>query len=113
MNSRSSDVLGTSAASSGSKRPSARTLVSLSAVENGFVSASMPVAVINGVEQMKVSVSVSEALVPKLGIGDEVDVSVSAVDANFTGTVRSVEKTANLQTKLYAVTVSVPRKRAA
>ncbi|MBC8535833.1 efflux RND transporter periplasmic adaptor subunit [Feifania hominis] len=88
--------------------PVSGTLVSLSAVENGFVSASMPVAVINGVEQMKVSVSVSEALVPKLGIGDEVDVSVSAVDANFTGTVRSVEKTANLQTKLYAVTVSVP-----
>lgn len=88
--------------------PVSGTLVSLSAVEDGFVSPSMPVAVIDGVNQMKVSVSVSEALVPKLAIGDEVDVSVSAVNAAFTGTIRAVEKTANMQTKLYAVTISVP-----
>lgn len=88
--------------------PVSGTLVSLSAVENSFVSASMPVAVIDGPEQMKITVSVSEALVPKLAIGDEADVSVSAVDASFTGTIRSVEKTANMQTKLYTVTLSVP-----
>lgn len=88
--------------------PASGTLVSLSAVENGFVSPSMPVAVIDGVDQMKVQVSVSEALVPKLAIGDEVDVSVTAVDTAFVGTIRSVEKTANMQTKLYTVTISVP-----
>ena len=88
--------------------PVSGTLVSLSAVENSFVSASMPVAVIDGPEQMKITVSVSEALVPKLAIGDEADVSVTAVDATFTGTIRSVEKTANMQTKLYNVTLSVP-----
>lgn len=88
--------------------PASGTVVSLSAVENGFVSPSMPVAVIDGVDQMKVSVSVSEALVPKLVIGDEVDVSVSAVDTAFTGTIRTVEKAADVQTKLYTVTVSVP-----
>lgn len=88
--------------------PVSGTLVSLSAVENSFVSASMPVAVIDGPEQMKITVSVSEALVPKLAIGDEADVSVTAVDASFTGTIRSVEKTANMQTKLYNVTLSVP-----
>ena len=84
------------------------TLVSLTAVENGFVSSSMPVAVIDGVDQMKITVSVSESLVPKLAIGDEVDVTVSSAGAAFTGTIRSVEKTANMQTKLYAVVVSVP-----
>ena len=88
--------------------PISGTLVSLSAVENGMVSPSMPVAVIDGVDQMKITVSVSEALVPKLAIGDEVDVSVSAVGACFTGTVRAVEQAANAQTKLYNVTVSVP-----
>ena len=88
--------------------PASGTLVSLSAVENGFVSPSMPVAVIDGVDQMKVQVSVSEALVPKLAIGDEADVSVSAVEASFVGTIRSVEQTANMQTKLYTVTLSVP-----
>lgn len=88
--------------------PVSGTLVSLSATENGYVSASMPVAVINGAEQMKITVSVSEALVPKLAIGDQADVAVSAAGAQFSGTVRSVEKTANMQTQLYTVTISVP-----
>ena len=88
--------------------PASGTLVSLSAVENGYVSPSMPVAVIDGAEQMKVQVSVSEALVPKLAIGDEADVSVTAVEASFVGTIRSVEQAANMQTKLYTVTLSVP-----
>ncbi|MGI5963955.1 MAG: efflux RND transporter periplasmic adaptor subunit [Lawsonibacter sp.] len=88
--------------------PISGTLVSLSAVEDAFVSASAPVAVIDGVDQMKVTVSVSEALVPKLNIGDEVEVTVSAVNQNFIGTIRAVEQAANPQTKLYEVTVSVP-----
>ena len=89
--------------------PASGTLVSLSAVENGYVSASSPVAVIDGVDQMKVAVSVSEALVPKLAAGDPVDVTVSALNLSFVGTIRTVEKAANMQTKLYTVTVSVPR----
>lgn len=88
--------------------PVSGTLVSLSATENGYVSASMPVAVINGAEQMKITVSVSEALVPKLAIGDQADVAVSAAGTQFSGTVRSVEKAANMQTQLYTVTLSVP-----
>lgn len=88
--------------------PTAGTLVSLNAVENAFVSPSMPVAVIDGPEQMKVSVSVSEALVPKLAIGDEAEVTVSAIDTTFTAQIRAVEQTANVQTKLYTVTLSVP-----
>lgn len=88
--------------------PISGTLVSLNAEENAFVSPSMPVAVIDGVDQMKISVSVSEALVPKLTIGDSVDVTVSAAGQTFTGTIRSVEQAANAQTKLYTITVSVP-----
>ncbi len=88
--------------------PVSGTLVSLTAAENGYISASMPVAVIDGAEEMTVTAAVSESLVPKLTIGDEVDVTVSAVNAAFTGTISSVEKTANMQTKLYTVTVSVP-----
>ena len=88
--------------------PISGTLVTLNAEENAFVSPSMPVAVIDGVDQMKISVSVSEALVPKLTIGDSVDVTVSAADQTFAGSIRSVEQAANAQTKLYTVTVSVP-----
>ena len=55
----------------------------MSAVENSFISNSMPLAVIDGVDQMKVTVSVSESLVPKLSIGDTADVTVSAADQSF------------------------------
>ena len=82
--------------------PISGTLVSMNAVENSMISTSMPVAVIDGVDQMKVTVSVSEALVPKLTIGD------SAAGKSFVGTIRSVDRAANLQTKLYTVTLSVP-----
>ena len=83
-------------------------LASLTASEGGMVSPSYAVAVIDGAEQMKVTVMVSEALVPKLAIGDTVTVRVSAADAEFEGVIRSVEKTANQMTKLYTVTVTVP-----
>ena len=76
-------------------------LASLTASEGGMVSP-------DGAEQMKVTVMVSEALVPKLAIGDTVTVRVSAADAEFDGVIRSVEKTANQVTKLYTVTVTVP-----
>lgn len=88
--------------------PMAGTLVTMSAVENSFISNSMPLAVIDGPDQMKVSVSVSEALVPKIAIGAEADVYVSAVDKRFTAVIRSVEQAANLQTRLYTVTLTVP-----
>ena len=88
--------------------PASGVITSLSAVEDSYVTASMPVAVIDGADVMKVSVSVSEALLPKLAVGDEVDVTVSALDTSFVGAIRSIEQSANVQTKLYAVTVSVP-----
>ena len=88
--------------------PVSGVVASLTAVENGFVSSSMPVAVIDGADQMKVSVMVSESLVPKLVIGAEADVVISAANAAFLATIRSVEKTANMQTKLYTVTLTVP-----
>ncbi len=88
--------------------PADGVLASLTASEGSLVSPNYAVAVIDGAEQMKVSVMVSEALVPKIAIGDTVKVNVNAADASFDGTVRSVEKAANMQTKLYTVTVAVP-----
>lgn len=88
--------------------PMAGTLATMNAVENAYISNSMPLAVIDGADQMKVTVSVSEALVPKLSAGDIADVSVSAADAAFEATIRSVERSANMQTKLYTVVLTVP-----
>lgn len=88
--------------------PQAGTLVTMNAVENSFISNAMPLAVIDGADQMKVTVSVSETLVPKIAAGDSADVYVSAIDQSFTATIRSVERAANVQTKLYTVTLAVP-----
>ena len=88
--------------------PMSGTLATMNAVENSFISNSLPLAVIDGADQMKITASVSEALVPQLAIGDTADVYVSAIDASFAATIRSVERSANLQTQLYNVTLAVP-----
>ncbi|WP_160665185.1 efflux RND transporter periplasmic adaptor subunit [Colidextribacter sp. OB.20] len=87
--------------------PIAGTVVTLNASEGGFISASAPVAVIDGVDRMEVAVSVSEALVPKLARGDEADVSISSLGVNVVGTIKSIDLAASMQTKLYNVTVSI------
>ena len=88
--------------------PVSGVITSLSAVKDSYVAPSMPVAVIDGADQMKVSVSVSEALIPKLAVGSEADITISALSASFTGEIRTVEQSANPQTRLYTVTLSVP-----
>lgn len=88
--------------------PVSGTLVTLNAVENGFVTTSMPVAVVDGADQMKIAVGVAETLVPKLSIGDRVSVSVTSAGKEFVGTIRSVDQTANMQTRLYTVIINVP-----
>ena len=88
--------------------PQSGTLVTMNAVEGSYISNSMPLVVIDGADQMKVTASVSEALVPKLTVGDKAEVSVSAADATFTAPLRSVERAASMQTKLYTVVLTVP-----
>ena len=88
--------------------PQSGTLVTMNATEGSYISNSMPLVVIDGAEQMKVTASVSEALVPKIAAGDSADVTVSAANKAFTATIRSVERAANMQTKLYTVVLTVP-----
>ena len=88
--------------------PQSGTLVTMNATEGGYISNSMPLIVIDGAEQMKVTASVSEALVPKISAGDSADVTVGAANQKFTAVVRSVERAANMQTKLYNVVLTVP-----
>ena len=87
--------------------PISGTLVTFNAVENSYVSNAMPLAVIHGETEMKVTASVSEALAPKLTIGDSADVYVSALDLTMSAVIRSVERAANAQTRLYAVTLTL------
>ena len=88
--------------------PISGTLTTMNASEGSFTSGSMPLAVIRGGDQMKITTSVSEALVPQLAIGDAADIYVSSIDASFAATIRSVERSANMQTQLYTVVLTVP-----
>ena len=88
--------------------PISGTILSLNAAEGSYVGPTAPVAVIDGVDRLEIAVSISEALVPKLAVGDEVDVAISALNANFVGTIKQIERAANMQTKLYNVTISIP-----
>lgn len=84
------------------------TLVTMNATENNYVSNAMPVAVVHGNDAMKITVSVSEVLVPFLNAGDVADVYVSSADVEFPATIRSVERAANMQTRLYTVVLDAP-----
>lgn len=88
--------------------PVSGTILSLNAVEGGYVSTAAPVAVIDGVEQLKLVVQVSEALMPKLSAGDAADVTVSAIGQAFEAPIRSIDRSANPQTRLYTVTLALP-----
>ncbi len=87
--------------------PVSGTVIALNAAEGSYVGPTAPVAVIEGVDQLEVAVSVSEALVPKLAEGDEVDITITALDRTLVGAIRKIEATANMQTKLYSVNISI------
>ena len=88
--------------------PISGTLSTLNVSEGSFASTSLPVAVITGAEQMKITAVVSEALVLQIAQGDEAEVYVSSVDQTFTATIRSVDRSPNYQTQLYTVVLTVP-----
>ncbi len=88
--------------------PVAGTVSTLTAVESSFISAAYPVAVIQGAEQMKITVYVSEALIPTLHVGDVADVAIATAGVSFQSEIRSVDRSANPQMGLYGVTLSVP-----
>ena len=88
--------------------PVSGTLVSMSATENGYVSNTTPVAIIDSNETRKVAVMVSEALVSQIHLGDAAQVAIGAAGQSITGTVSSVDRSPNYQTKLYTVYLTLP-----
>lgn len=88
--------------------PIAGTVVSLTAVKNGFVSPSAPVASIESTANMEIQVGVAESLVGKLQKGSQVSVTVDAAQASFQGTIQNLVSSPNATTHLYPVTIQVP-----
>ena len=83
-------------------------VISVSARNGNYLSSNIPVAVIQGGGHNEVSLFISESLLPKLSVGSSVQVSVPSAEKLFTGTIQSIDQNANIQTKLYAVSVLVP-----
>ena len=72
------------------------------------LSGEYPVAVLLSGGQMKATAYVSESLVPRLKVGSEALVKLSAIGAEAKGTIRSVSDEPNQQTRLYVVSVELP-----
>lgn len=72
------------------------------------LSGEYPVALLTSGGQMKVTSYVSESLVPRLSVGGEALVKLSAIGAEAKGTIRSVSEEPNQQTRLYVVSVDLP-----
>ena len=88
--------------------PISGNIVSLSAMEDGFLSPGAPVVTIDSTTDMEIQVGVSEALVGKLQTGGVVSVRVDSANKEFQGTIASIDKAANATTHLYSVSIKVP-----
>lgn len=88
--------------------PISGTVLSLSAMENGFVSPSAPVVTIDSTTDMEIQVGVSEALIGKIEVGGRVSVHVDSANQTFQSTISSLSRASNANTHLYAVAVKVP-----
>lgn len=91
------------------KSPINGTVVSIAVGRDSYVSAGMPVAVIESTEDIKIGLSVSENLLPKLKVGDAAQVKVSALGQSFEGEIQDISKTLNPSNRLYTVNLSVPK----
>ena len=88
--------------------PISGTVVSLNAFKNGFTSPGAPMATIESTADREISAAISESLVSKLSSGSPVHITVDAANADFQGTIDSIDNAANPATHLYGVTIKIP-----
>ena len=80
----------------------------LSAESGGFASPQAPMAIIAEDAHVLVTAHVSETLLPYLAVGDEVGVGIASLNQESSiGTIKEISISANPQTKLYAVDISI------
>lgn len=88
--------------------PMSGTVIALNAYKNSFASPGTPMVTIESTDDREISVSVSEALMPKIKEGDLVGVKVDSAGADFQGTITSIDGSASPSTHLYGVKVAIP-----
>lgn len=84
------------------------TVTAVNVEVGGYAAMSMSAATISEDGFRQVKVSVSEALLPKLALGDRVRVGVGSTGHDFDAQISQIAPSANAQTKLYAVTIDIP-----
>ncbi|MGM0555857.1 MAG: efflux RND transporter periplasmic adaptor subunit [Myxococcota bacterium] len=96
------------AASKGGVRSPVSGFVHRKMVEEGeFVSPGAPVATIVGMDELKVIANVPESRLKFVEEGDQVDVTIPAVDTDFSGTIHRIGLDAIAPTRTYPVEVRV------
>jgi len=76
--------------------------------ENNYASNAQPAMVIQNMDTIIVSASVTESLVSKIAVGDKVTVTIDALDnAEFAGTIDTLSTSADQRTLLFPMTVKV------
>ncbi len=89
--------------------PVSGVIVTLNADAGSYCSPSYPVATIADSSSLQVNVAVSEALLPKLSVGQNCLVTIGAVsDKTWTGTVKSISPSPNPVTNLYDLEIRLP-----
>jgi len=79
--------------------------------ENNFASNASPVMILQNMDTITVSANVTETLVPKLSIGDKVEVTIKALEGKvFQGTIKTLSTAADARTLLFPLTVEVDNK---
>ncbi len=89
--------------------PVSGTIVTLNADVGSYCSPSYPVATIADSSVLQVNVAVSEALLPKLSVGQSCTVTIGAVsDRTWNGTIKSISPSPNPVTNLYDLEIRLP-----
>ncbi len=89
--------------------PVSGTIVTLNADVGSYCSPSYPVATIADSSMLKVDVAVSEALLPKLAVGQNCTVTIGAIsDKTWNGTIKSISPSPNPITNLYDLEIRLP-----
>lgn len=86
-------------------------ITSSTVTEKNYASSAQPAMVIQKMDTIVVSASVTESLVSKIAIGDTVTVTIDALDdEQFTGTIDTLSTSADQRTLLFPMTVKVENK---
>lgn len=75
--------------------------------ENNYASNAQATMVIQNLDTISVSASVTESLVSKIATGDQVEVTIKALGKTYQGTIETLSQSADTRTLLFPLTIEV------